>query len=306
MKIAVLASREDAHVLVPILRVFKEIGISAYGLSITPDWVDMDQGKIRLYMGEASHFLLVADGRSLLSSWFGFAAGIASAKRNGISLLRVDPAWEPPRFLRGFPIFEDLQELRAFFSVQREEWMVEEARQAAKIALLELGISFHADSLSTCIQEGDLRSVKLFLDAGFNPDSRDRHGVPLLCIAARHSHRSVAEALLERGADINLQSEDRGYSALMDATLAGAGDLVDFFLERGADPDLASKDGQTALVIAVGRKDLVVSRHLVEHGADPDLKDKLGLSARGYARLFKHSELIGLFERAPSLRTPSD
>jgi ankyrin repeat protein len=62
--------------------------------------------------------------------------------------------------------------------------------------------------------------------------------------------------------------------------------------------DLTSKDGQTALVVAVGRNDAEVARLLVSGGADPDLPDKLGLTARKYAALFKNPAILALFDQA--------
>jgi uncharacterized protein len=131
--------------------------------------------------------------------------------------------------------------------------------------------------------------------AGFHPDTRDKHGVPLLCLAARGKHLAVAQILLARGAKVDLQAEDRGYSPLMDAAQAGAAELVKLFLDHGASPDLKGKDGQTALVVSVGRNDVDVARFLVSGGADPDLADKLGLSARKYAALFKNPAMLALF-----------
>jgi hypothetical protein len=299
VKIAVLASREDARYLVPTLRVFRELGIPAYALSIRPDWIELDSAKVRSFLDEASHFILVADALSMASSWFGFAVGSAARILNGVSLLRVDPAWELPRYLRAYPVFEDLEELRAFFASKKTVWLAEEARQAARTSLLEQGVSVNLDSLAAAVVEGDIRTLRLFLDAGYEADLRDRHGVPLLCLAARNRHHGVAEVLIDRGANLDLQGDDRGYSALMDATLAGEADLVAFLLERGANPDLVSKDGQTALIIAVGRKDGEVVRLLLAKGADPDLSDKLGLSARGYARLFKQTDILELIEGRP-------
>ncbi len=299
MKIAVLASREDSHFLTPTLRTFKILRIDAYALSIAPNWIDLPRSTIRAFMDEASHYILVANAKSVNSSWFGYAAGNASSRRNGISLLRVDPSWTPPTYLRGFPIFEDVDELRIFFTAQKEEWLLEEARQEARASLLELGISFHAESFAGCIVEGNILAVNLFLDAGFNADSREKHGVTLLGLATRSKHRGVVEALVDRGASLDLQSEDRGYSALMDAAAEGNQDLVDFFLARGSNPNLKSKDGQTALVLAVGRKDPVIVRRLVDKGADPDIADKLGLSARGYASLFKHEAISTILGSIP-------
>jgi hypothetical protein len=299
LKIAVLASRQDASYLVPLLRVLKELGISAYALSIAPGWIYSEKEKVMTLIDEATHFILVTNSRSVETSWFGFAAGNSANRRSGLSLFRTDPACNLPGYIGGFPVFEDLDEVRLFFDSRKGEWLVQEARQDARSALLERGISLHTDSLAVCIGEGDVQAVELFLDAGFNPDLRDRHGVPLLCLAARGKHRKVAACLLERGASIDLQSEDRGYSALMYAALAGDPGLVAFLLEKGADPDLRSKDGQTALVIAVGRKDIPSVEFLLKWGADPDIPDKLGLSARGYSGLFKQAEMKAQFDEIP-------
>jgi hypothetical protein len=287
MKVAILAAREDAHRLLPLLRSLRRIGLSAYALTFTPAWIELERARVHSLLHEAGHFLIIANAMSVTTSWFGFAVGASLGRHEGLSLFRHDPAWELPAYLRGVPVLEGIEELEAFFSAKIGLWEVEEGRQKARTALLELGISLHADSLASCVREGDIHAIDLFLDAGFNPDSRDKHGVPLLCLAARSHHQGVAQLLLERGADIDLQSEDRGYTALMDAVKGGTAEQASFFLERGADPNRVSKDGQNALIIAVGRKDPELVRLLLGSGADPDRKDKLGMSARAYARLFK-------------------
>ena len=82
----------------------------------------------------------------------------------------------------------------------------------------------------------------------------------------------------------------------MDAAQNGDQTLLRYLLDKGADPNLISKDGQSALVIAVGRNDADTSKALLESGADADLSDKLGLSARKYAKLFHHPAMQALFE----------
>lgn len=301
MKIAVLASRQDAEALRPALEVFQGLGIPAYALSITPGWIGLDRGRVAGYLADATHLLLVANLRSVEASWFGFAAGYATQLAGGLSLLRQDPAWEPPAYLRGFPIFEDFEEMRVYFRDKKGEWAAEERRLSARARILEKGISCSADAFATCVSEGDAATVKLFLEAGFEPDSKDRRGVTMLCLAVRNGHLAVAETLLAGGAAIDLRAEDRGYTPLMDAVKLGPPEHVAFFLDRGADVKLESKDGQTALVIAVGRKDLESARLLLEHRADPDAPDKLGMSARSYAKLFKQPEFMELFARFPPI-----
>ena len=213
-----------------------------------------------------------------------------------MALYRLNPAWDPPAYISRMPILDGEEELKAYYRIEFLEWTAHEARRLARTTLLELGISLHTDSLVSCVSEGDTHGIELFLKAGFLPNIRDKHGVPLLCLAARNKHKSAAELLLEMGASIDLQSEDRGYSALMDAALAGSTDLVELFLHWGADPNLQSKDGQTALVVAVGRNDAEIVRRLLGAGADPNMADKLGLSAKMYASLFKNPTLLSLFE----------
>lgn len=301
MNVAVLASPRDADLIVALLDALKELEIPAYGLKIRDSWEGLSRQAIRSHVGRATHFLIVCSPNCLASSWLPFAAGFGIAKGAGTGLYRVDPLWEPPRYLAGLPLLDSVEELSAYYRAEKAEWMVLEERRSAKASLLEMGISWHADSLAACVRDGDIRAVELFLLSGFHPDLRDRHGVPLLGLAVRAKHRGVVALLLEKGATLDLVSEDRGYTPLMDAVLVGAPELVELFLSRGADPNLASKDGQTAIVIAVGKGDLSAVKRLLDYGADPDLGDKLGFSARKYAKLFKNAGLVELIEgRSPA------
>jgi hypothetical protein len=296
MNVAVLAAPENVRELVAALSVFKELGVPAYGLKIRDSWEELERLGLSARIDRATHILLVCAESTIQKPWFVYSAGYSMGKGARLALFRLAPAWDPPPYLAKLPIIDGGEELAEYFRIEHADWSVHEEREMARSSLLELGVSFHADSLARCVAEGDLRAVELFLKAGFHPNSRDKHGVPLLCLAARNKHRSIAELLLEYGADIDLQSEDRGYSALMDATLGGASELVELFIDRGADPNLQSKDGQTALVVAVGRNDAATASLLLSAGADPDRADKLGLSARKYVALFKKPELVALFE----------
>jgi len=294
VNVAVLASPADEQRLVSMLEVLAASGIEAFGLKIGPGWDDLDQERLLERLAKASHFLVVAAPESWASSWFAFSAGYCLGRGAAFVLYRLDPDRAFPRYLEGQPVIDTPDELSAYFAVERAEWLLRERRRAARESLLEMGVSFHGDALAQCVSEGDTRAVELFIRAGTQPNVCDKHGVPLLCLAARAKHRVVAELLLDEGAQIDAQSQDRGYSALMDAARMGAADLVDFFLSRGADPNLQSKDGQTALVIAVGRNDVETARKLLDYGADPGTVDKLGLSARKYAALFKNPAMLAL------------
>jgi hypothetical protein len=304
MNVAVLSSPEDVQELVGALSVLKDLGIPAFGLKISDAWDKAGGPGLSARIERASHVLVIASKRVYDSPWFHFAIGFCLGKLIHLALYRLEVAWDPPAFISKALVLDGEGELEEYYRIEQGEWSLKEERRQARSNLLEIGISFHADSLAHCVSDGDLRAVELFLKAGFTPNLRNKQGVPLLCLAARGKHRAVAELLLEFGAAIDLQSEDRGYSALMDATLASSPELVGLFLERGANPDLQSKDGQTALVVAVGRNDLEISRRLLEAGANPDIADKLGFSARKYVALFRNPDLLALMGPAPSEAKP--
>ena len=301
MKVAVLASPADGQILLDILRTLAEANVEAYGLKMREGWQSLPLAEIVGRLQKSDHDLVIVSEASVDASWLPFVVGFSVGRKTSLALYRPKAECGLPSYLQSFTLLKSHDELQAFYQSEKAEWLVREERRSARGALLEMGISCHADSLAQCVRDGDTKAVELFLNAGFPPDARDKHGVTLLGLAARSKHIAVAELLLERGAELDLQSEDRGYSPLMDAVLAGSIELVELFLAKGADPDLTSKDGQTALIVAVGRGDADSSRRLLDYGADPDISDKLGFSARKYAALFKAPAIVSLFGgRQPS------
>ncbi len=272
------------------------LGIEAFGLRMGPAWHKEPKLKIDTLLGRATHFLQVVDQKSALEPWFSYLVGIAHGDERHMALYRADPSWQPPPWLSGLPLFDSKEEALAFYEGEKSAWEIIEGRRQARASLLELGISWHAESFAQCVRDGDFKAVEMFLASGYPPDLRDKNGVPMLCLAARFKHHGIVELLLEGGCDINVQSDDRGFSSLMDAAQNGDQTLLRYLLDKDADPNLVSKDGQSALVIAVGRNDVETSKALLESGADPDLSDKLGLSARKYAKLFHHPAMQALFE----------
>jgi len=73
-------------------------------------------------------------------------------------------------------------------------------------------------------------------------------------------------------------------------------DMVKELIKAGADPDIKSKDGQTALVVAVGAGDENMVDELLRAGADPDIPDSMGVTARKYAALFHKKAITALFD----------
>ena len=76
-------------------------------------------------------------------------------------------------------------------------------------------------------------------------------GLSALHFAARQGAAASARALVEAGADIDLQSPGDRTTALLVATLNGHFDLASYLLAHGAEPTLASADGATPLYAAL-------------------------------------------------------
>ncbi len=295
MKIAILVSPRNVSSARSVMMHLEAEGLDTVGLKINEHWRDTSRVTMTNLFFGTTHLLCPLDKRDESEAWLSYFMGFARGSNTAISIFAVDPDYEPASWIADLKCFRSLDATASYYTSESVAWEIKEGRRLAKATLLELGISWHAESLAQCVLEGDTKAVVLFLDSGFPPDIRDKNGVPMLCLAARSRHKSIVELLLDRGATIDAQSEDRGYSALMDAVQQGDESLLDKLLKRGAQTDLQSKDGQTALILAVGRSDAAIAKSLLSQGANPDIADKLGLSAKKYAKLFHNASIDEVF-----------
>lgn len=165
--------------------------------------------------------------------------------------------------------------------------------------LFDIGIPFAADSYEYCIQKEKFDICEKLLKAGLDVNSFTSDGVPLLCIASRNDCKDQMKKLISLGADINIISRDRGYTPVMDCVWRKNYEMAKVLIDNKADLHVMSLDGQSILVLAVGNGDKKIVDLLVSSGADPDVKDSMGMSARGYAKLFKKEDLVEIMARIP-------
>lgn len=112
----------------------------------------------------------------------------------------------------------------------------------------------------------DQLSVMLDRDEA-DPAERGPDGWTPLHLASYFGHRDTAEMLLERGADLRVQSENEMENEPLHAAAAGGRlGVVELLVERGAEVN-AEANGITALDLACGRGDDQMVRFLVDHGA---------------------------------------
>lgn len=113
-------------------------------------------------------------------------------------------------------------------------------------------------SLRSAVIAGDLVTVARELDAGADPDQRDRYGQTMLMLAARAGHRELVRELVVRGADLDVTAK-YGLSALMLAVVAGHDAVARDLEAAGADTTLAGRGvpgfaGKTAADLARERR----------------------------------------------------
>ncbi len=298
MKLFVLCAREDKERAIDILRLARTLDLTGLALAIGPLW-RTEQRRLDEHLASATHLVVVLSEAANSSSWLPFVSGLCLGSEKPLVLLRTEKTVVKEAFLAPFFLIPSLDDLGSFLETERREWKAGFQRREARRELLELGVSLRGESFAETVREGNLHAAELFIRSGLSADSRDRKGVPLLCLAAREGNAAMLRLLLSNGAGIDMQSEDRANSALMDAVAGGYEMAVHELLQAKAALDLQSKDGQTALVIAVGKSDVSMASLLLQAGASPDLADKLGFSARKYARLFHNPAMTGLFEKYP-------
>jgi ankyrin repeat protein/Tol biopolymer transport system component len=108
--------------------------------------------------------------------------------------------------------------------------------------------------------------AQMLLDAGADPNARDKQGGTALMRAIRD--RDMVRLLLDRGADIHARSI-HGVTALMvAANRPGGSEVVKLLLARGADPRTPDAAGISPLMYATDFGDLESVKALVGGGAD--------------------------------------
>ncbi len=150
------------------------------------------------------------------------------------------------------------------------------------------------ESLVAAAGAGNLAAVRRFLDAGEEPDQRDKSGRVALVAAAEAGQIEVVEELLKLGASVEAREVDPesldgsdGPANPAEAMSSGFARLAGTMLGVEADAAEPGPPGTTALMAAAaGGHDRVV-RVLLDAGADPSARDDenynpLSLAAEGH------------------------
>lgn len=295
MKWLVVSPENQGEEIKSIVKVLEENKADFFVLKMNDasEKVDLDSNE----MGKFTHCVfgcnpVVSNGFSMLL--LGYFAG----KKAPVYMTKCDAA-----IFNGsdssVKVLESVEEISSYLrenfnSISNDFDKAETFRE-----LFDMGIPFAADSYEYCIQKEKFDICEKLLKAGLDVNSFTSDGVPLLCVASRNDCKDQMKKLISLGADINIISRDRGYTPVMDCVWRKNYEMTKVLIDNKADLHVMSLDGQSILVLAVGNGDKKIVDLLVSSGADPDVKDSMGMSARGYAKLFKKEDLVEIMARVP-------
>jgi len=143
-------------------------------------------------------------------------------------------------------------------------------------------------ALLIAVRRGSVKVFRLLLmTPGVNLDARSRNGDTALMLSAYKKDLVSAQALIDKGAEINRPQ----WAALHYAAAAGSLPIVRLLLDNDAYIDAESPNKTTPLMMAArgGFRDVV--EFLLTQGADLHIKNELGLTAADFARARGHLPL---------------
>jgi ankyrin repeat protein len=156
------------------------------------------------------------------------------------------------------------------------------------------------------VWDGDLETVKLLVKKGANVNSAEpKKNRTALMLAATRKNLDVVKFLQEKGADVNARDSD-GQTALMYSCRQRYRDKSEnavafFLLENGAEINLRSKKkGFTALMLAAGTGNEELVQKLLDKGADPTIKDNFGVTAEATAKRTGQASVVEMLSNSPA------
>ena len=132
-------------------------------------------------------------------------------------------------------------------------------------------------------QQTVMKQIALLISGGARVNDKDNSGATALIRAVEDGPIVAIRALVEAGADVNVQTAT-GYSALLVALGANHRDgRIEYLIEHGADVKAHDKEGQTALMLAIGSGYPKQAALCLQRGVDPNAKTIKGLTAAHFA-----------------------
>ena len=168
--------------------------------------------------------------------------------------------------------------------------------------------------LNHAIRIGNFEIVEALLSANANVNSPNLGGNTPLCIASsfgiidgQTARLEIIQALINKGAKVDLANQNDGMNPLHIATQNGEVKIVELLINNQAKIDMLNKAGITPLILAIANKKTEVALSLIENGADLKLADKDNWGPLQYAACKANTKVVealikkGVTEENPKL-----
>ena len=155
----------------------------------------------------------------------------------------------------------------------------------------------------------DVPAMERLIAEGANINQSDEDGNPLFVEITAAGDLEIARVLLSHKPQVNAVNPKGGRTALGYASLRGWISVVQDLIKQGADINATSRSGYTALMSAVGGRNLAIVSYLLKQGADRKIQNEYGQTALSIAkkaceravlpkRKTECSEIVRILERS--------
>lgn len=159
--------------------------------------------------------------------------------------------------------------------------------------------SIHQDALLKKILSYDFTTQKSIIDKEpeiiNQSDSKTKN--TLLFYSVRNDNYPLAEYLIEKNANINLQNI-LGETPFHKAVENGSHKMINFLLDKGADPNIQQEFGETPMHIAASKGDYKVIKLLLLYHANPAILTTEGYLAEDYANKRGNQKCVDILAKA--------
>lgn len=156
-----------------------------------------------------------------------------------------------------------------------------------------------ATALMIVSANGYIEAVRLLLKRGASVNQGDTFNYTALVCAVRSNQYSIAQLLLEHGADIHVRELKSHY---VGSVLFGNAAMVRLLLKNGIDPDVEINERSGTVLIEASRLGHTeVVKALLEHGANPHAKSSSGITSLMRAKEKNYDEIVRLLKDAGAI-----
>ena len=149
--------------------------------------------------------------------------------------------------------------------------------------------------IEMAVQSADSDATQVAISRDANIDLILPNGATLLTHSVANNFSTVAEILLDAGADAR-KIDRNGRDPVLLAMQLNQANLARLLLIHGASVDAQDIKGRSLLMLAITQRDEEMAEWLIDQGANLDLLDSEGQSAAKLAKEFGLSNLVKLID----------